>query len=1196
MTNDIFNSDDECEKRLEEQRDYIRKLHNELSTIKQQLRQNESQTEFFKDQLDRRTNIMKEQRAEYYKQLMILKEQLYQRMRLGDGYQPDVLPDFGTNIDWEGNDEIAKQQRKELIRKEVQKKLNVALKEQANKLNEKHRNTQELLQNKLEQQKEDFQKESQMLESQLIEYQNKCEKNISDLQERNDEILHLRQDVTKLTKTNLDVESQLGDLQKTAQNDAKTAINNQILLDRLQKENKEKDLTIQSYENDLIQLQQQIKDVEMVKKAEFDKIQKQFDEKNHVQAESQSELTDRVNKLNKTIDILSLELDTSQEHEKSLEDELQHANLEIEKLRDHINTLNEDLKEVDAADASTNQRLVDSFNTMASLREQLAAKNKETKMQLEKIVELENEVFDLRNDISLVERPISSVNESDLVSSNNRNVENLDYKENVEVQSLKKENERLMQAKINLQKEIDILKRKNQTLLQQLDMGMLEASIHDTMSVQDQLDDIIVIQQNGMSSKEIDEVSEKTGVDVRSISSRSMRNSSSRCMLSPNNPGSTSVLDSARSSRTSKTDRTDSGDKDGLLSNRSSSRSSRRSSSRASTKTRPDSSSGSRSSRSQTKTPKSRGKDRDNQKASARSDRRIRKKDLKTVSVGVQVPSIDANVDNLLDNENVDVDIVYKDGHVDVDDTIDQADLSSFVSDQDGYISDIPSYLIVENRELKKQLEIIEEQAKLHSDQMGNLRDENSDLANHVIEITVENETLSSALIDAKHLITELEERLKNKEFESGKKVPISQFYEKKEVSSSLDLDDTPQIHQDKPKRIVTSATSKNHVPPGDFVVGPGSNDPLSKTTEERNSSWQVKAKKVEDADIEMTIPPKQTLEQLQNAQNMLEHATRLANISVNQQEVYDNYRRHKDNLDEITAKKNAAKIALDTTNAIKTSYSKELQAKYKVFERLELRAKEQKVKMALKLKQIERERQRNLERVLAAVDLLYKPATPAFVHEQFYLELSDEEQEQEQEQEQKQHYQQDYQQGYQQQSQNETRQKSNNVNPIFYSKPLANHNKNTCIDPNCAICRALSQIRQSTNSIQSDISNVMPDTTRSSSRKQTFPKTKKHGDILNQISPYRDVRKEALFNVQTTTLNRIPVQRSSSACSGLLKTERQKKKQKNEIFALSTNDSKLIQSSRPTRPHTSMDSNSVKVSTLDLMDFTSKILTSKKK
>ncbi|KAL0244425.1 hypothetical protein GEMRC1_008509 [Eukaryota sp. GEM-RC1] len=78
------------------------------------------QIEFLKNQLSRRTKIMSEQRAEYYRQLVALKEMLFQKARLGPGYEPDLLPEYSPTFD--GDPDNLKKQFNEALAKALESK------------------------------------------------------------------------------------------------------------------------------------------------------------------------------------------------------------------------------------------------------------------------------------------------------------------------------------------------------------------------------------------------------------------------------------------------------------------------------------------------------------------------------------------------------------------------------------------------------------------------------------------------------------------------------------------------------------------------------------------------------------------------------------------------------------------------------------------------------------------------------------------------------------------------------------------------------------------------------------------------------------------------------------------------------------------------------------------------------------------
>ncbi|KAL0228270.1 hypothetical protein RCL1_004413 [Eukaryota sp. TZLM3-RCL] len=76
--------------------------------------------DFLKNQLSRRTKMMNEQRADFYRQLIALKEMLFQKARIGPGYEPDQLPDFSPSTD---DPEEIKRQFRDALSKALDEKI-----------------------------------------------------------------------------------------------------------------------------------------------------------------------------------------------------------------------------------------------------------------------------------------------------------------------------------------------------------------------------------------------------------------------------------------------------------------------------------------------------------------------------------------------------------------------------------------------------------------------------------------------------------------------------------------------------------------------------------------------------------------------------------------------------------------------------------------------------------------------------------------------------------------------------------------------------------------------------------------------------------------------------------------------------------------------------------------------------------------
>lgn len=93
-----------------------------LERARERQRKQDIQTDILRGQLARRTKMLAEQRALFLKQLLVLKEQIFQRNRLGEPYQPDLLELFNPQAwvdslmseEGEGDEE---KRRKELVDK-----------------------------------------------------------------------------------------------------------------------------------------------------------------------------------------------------------------------------------------------------------------------------------------------------------------------------------------------------------------------------------------------------------------------------------------------------------------------------------------------------------------------------------------------------------------------------------------------------------------------------------------------------------------------------------------------------------------------------------------------------------------------------------------------------------------------------------------------------------------------------------------------------------------------------------------------------------------------------------------------------------------------------------------------------------------------------------------------------------------------
>ncbi|KAL0232247.1 hypothetical protein PCE1_002589 [Barthelona sp. PCE] len=390
----------------------LRDLQNEIFLLKKDIKKMNNQCEFLKGQLERRTKIMRVQRSEYYKQLMALKEMLYQRMRLGEDYQPDLLPSFGKDLNFENANQG----------EEFKKKVSKLVKEQTRKLQERHKQKVKMVEEKMRQQDEENKKEIEKLTKEhenaagakkelelelkraLDEYEadvssitEKYEGQITELQESRDkEVLQLTKDlarleddyeesttqIAKLSKLNDDLDLEVDFVKKELETKTSEVQEQREAIERLKNSSqnstekidgltKELDFVKSDYDTYRDTTQETIKSLEFdrdslmkrvdAKRQECEKLMIELD---HVKSEGDSRMREVQDQYERAMREKEQQGQDTELKINRLERDLSAAEEELIKLRAHIRDLESQLEDATENGAAAQQALEDELRQL----------------------------------------------------------------------------------------------------------------------------------------------------------------------------------------------------------------------------------------------------------------------------------------------------------------------------------------------------------------------------------------------------------------------------------------------------------------------------------------------------------------------------------------------------------------------------------------------------------------------------------------------------------------------------------------------------------------------------------------------------------------------------------------------------------------------------------------------------------------
>ncbi|KAL0209811.1 hypothetical protein P9112_009895 [Eukaryota sp. TZLM1-RC] len=346
------------------------------------------QIDFLKNQLARRTKMMSEQRTDFYKQLIALKEMLFQKARLGPGYEPDQLPEFAPTVDGDADD--IQRQFREAIAKAMEEK------------------TKEM--EKLAQEKE------KDLQQQLSKYIEHCTKLSGSLKEKDAELKTAQNKTNSLEVSLKKEQSKTQDYsQLSDQFDEMEAENGRL------KEKLESNITkVDQYSREIAELEGKL------------------DEKERENGELKQNVEDylsQISNLNAQIDKLKdqKELETGR-----LEAELSHLQASYKTLETKYNKLEEEFND-DSATVELEQKI-------QKLQEEKQLLEKEGRVEGQRVSELESTNSDLNARIEELEKKLAdSQSSSNLESERITQLESLLTQAKTETEALRQENKQLVE-------------------------------------------------------------------------------------------------------------------------------------------------------------------------------------------------------------------------------------------------------------------------------------------------------------------------------------------------------------------------------------------------------------------------------------------------------------------------------------------------------------------------------------------------------------------------------------------------------------------------------------------------------------------------------------------------------------------------------------------------------------------------------